>query len=95
MEASIDLPPMEEEIRDEDTSEEKEEAMTDLIYTYENADGERIEATSHEFVTRLKGLGFRRVVEEEPTGELQEVTPEFDHGVDQPESEAKRRGKLT
>lgn len=64
--------------------------MVQTRFLYENAEGEQVEATSHEFVTRLRSQGFRRVEETPKDVEVSEVTPEVEHDVEQPENTTKK-----
>ena len=52
----------------------------EIAYQYQGPDGDVVEATPHEFVTRFKNLGYVRVLPQaEATPELEEVTPEVQH----------------
>lgn len=61
--------------------------MMDTLFTYENAEGDRVKATSHEFVTRYKNQGFRRVTDEPADVDVTQVTPDFEHDLENDEEE--------
>lgn len=60
--------------------------MVNQKQLYVGPDGDAVEATPHEYVTRLKNQGYVRSEGEAETVEVTEVTPEVEHQVETPEA---------
>jgi hypothetical protein len=60
----------------------RSEMTTSQMYVYESPEGERVEATAHQFAIQLKGLGYTRVVEEFEVVETQSEPEQPEVNVD-------------